>query len=170
MRQLYRKVKLDGYTFDSKKEARFYQQFIKPSGLHYRVHPSFELVEKFQLGGYNQAGASYAPDFVVYGRDGKVAHIYDVKTSLSPLGTTTAAKLRFKWFQYRYRKPVEIVVPRQHDFKMTLYGFTVKTMLDQHEKKDRRGQVKRTKTGKPQYSYYNVYQDINYDINEIVGW
>ena len=162
MKHFSGKVKLDGYTFDSQKEARFYQQFVKPSGYRYEVHPNYEIVKKFQLGGYNQSGVRYTPDFVVYDHDGKIKHVYDVKTSLSLYGTTAASKLRFKWFQYRYRLPVEIVVPRQHDFKMTLYGFTVKSMLDKHKKQ--------TKSDKPKYSYYNVYSSIDYDINEIVGW
>lgn len=170
MEHFGKKVKLDGYKFPSEKEAQFYQQFIKPSGLHYDVHRQFELVGKFPLGGYNQKGVTYTPDFVVYDSDGKIIHVYDVKTSLSNFGIDGAAKLRFKWFQYRYRKPVEIVVPRAHDFKMTLYGFGTKSMLDPHTTKDIHGLTKRYKNGEPKLDRYNVYRDIKYNVHEFVGW
>ncbi|WP_251548306.1 DUF1064 domain-containing protein [Limosilactobacillus caecicola] len=165
-----RKVKMDGYRLDSKKEARFYQSFIKPSGQRFEVHQPFKLVEKFPLGGYNQSGVTYTPDFVTIDDDGNITHVYDVKTSLSPLGIDNGAKVRFKWFQAHYRLPIEIVVPRTNDFKMTLYGFTVKTMLDRHVKHKRDGSIKVNKKGNPMYDYYNVYKNINYDIREIVGW
>lgn len=170
MQHFSKKKKIDGYTFDSQKEAEFYLNFIKPSGCRFDVHRPFKLVEKFAVGGYNQRGVTYTPDFVTYDDNGEISHVYDVKTSLSNFGIDNGAKLRFKWFQYRYRIPVEIVVPRANDFKMTLYGFTSKSMLDPHTMKDRKGLTKRYKNGEPKFDHYNVYQDIKYDIHEFVGW
>ena len=43
MKHYGRKVKLDGYTFDSVKEASFYAAYIKNSGKEYAVHPQYEL-------------------------------------------------------------------------------------------------------------------------------
>lgn len=42
MKHYGRKVKLDGYTFDSVKEASFYAAYIKNSGKEYAVHPQYE--------------------------------------------------------------------------------------------------------------------------------
>ena len=39
-----KKVKLDGYTFDSRKEASFYAAYIKSCGKKYQVHPQCELL------------------------------------------------------------------------------------------------------------------------------
>lgn len=169
MKQFAKKVKVDGYTFDSAKEAQFYQQFIKSSGYKYEVHPSYTLTDSFPLGGYRQRKTTYAPDFVVFD-EGEIKHVYDVKTSLSPEAITGSAKLRFKWFQLKYRIPIEIVVPRKHDFKMVLYGFTTPHMLDGHAKYDRHGDLKLTKDGKPKFDRYNVYKSVDYDIRDIVGW
>ena len=44
-----RKVELDGYVFDSQKEADFYQRFIKNSGYQFEVHPRFVLEEATML-------------------------------------------------------------------------------------------------------------------------
>lgn len=170
MEHFGKKVELDGYKFDSQKEAQFYLQFIKLSGKRFDVHRQFEIVSKFKVGGYNQRGVTYTPDFVVYNDHNDIMHVYDVKTSLSGKGIDSGAKLRFKWFMHRYRIPVEIVVPRAHDFKMALYGFTTLTMLDQHVQHDRSGNAKHYKNGNPRFDYYNVYQDINYDVHEFVGW
>lgn len=169
MKQFAKKVKVDGYTFDSAKEAQFYQQFIKPSGYKYEVHPSYTLTNSFLLGGYRQRKTTYAPDFVVFD-EGEIKHVYDVKTSLSSEAISSGAKVRFKWFQLKYRIPVEIVVPRAHDFKMVLYGFTTPHMLDGHAHHDKHGNIKYTKNGDIVYDYYEVYKSIDYDIRDIVGW
>ena len=44
-----KKVKLDGYTFDSKKEAQFYLQFVKPSGMRFDVHPHYRVIDLFPM-------------------------------------------------------------------------------------------------------------------------
>lgn len=169
MKHFGKKVKLDGYTFDSRKEAGFYERYIKNSGYRYDVHKSFRILNTFQVGGSNIRGASYAPDFVVYDEDGSIYHVYDVKTSIDVNGTDAAAKLRFKLFMLHYNHPVEVVVPRVHDFKMTILGLTDHDLLDRHVKRDRNGREKKHPSGSYQYAYYNVYKNIDYDITRIVG-
>ncbi len=94
MEHFGKKVKLDGYTFDSQKEAQFYQRFIKDCGHRYKVHPSYPLLDKCLVGGYDMKAHGYRPDFVVYDCD-EVAHVYDVKTSLDNRAVDASAKLRF---------------------------------------------------------------------------
>ncbi|WP_276859004.1 DUF1064 domain-containing protein [Limosilactobacillus ingluviei] len=170
MQHFANKVEFDGFKFDSEKEKHFYDRFIKPSGKRVDVHPSYPVQDIFRLGGYKVRGINYAPDFVVYDERGEIAHVYDVKTSVDSAGVDSAALLRFKLFERRYGKPVEVVVPRANDFKMTMFGFTTPHhILDKHAKRDRQGRLKQTKNGNYVYRYYNVYNDINYRIEDLVG-
>lgn len=115
----------DGYKFDSEKEHQFYHSYIKHCGYKFEVHPTFKLLYKFEVGGSNMGGTTYTPDFIVYDL-GEMKHVYDVKTSVSPKGTENAAKNKFKRFAFQNNMPVEVVVPRAHDFKMTILGLTKK--------------------------------------------
>lgn len=157
MKHFGAKVELDGYQFDSKKEAQFYLAYIKPLPEQFRlIHPTYPLFGKFAVGGYNQRGRSYTPDFVVLDGSGGFAHVYDVKTSVSTYAVDTAAMLRFSMFAKRYRHPVEVVAPTAHGFKMKLFGFT-KQIQPAHV----------SKSGKK--SYYHTFQNVDYDLKEIIG-
>lgn len=168
MNHFGKKVECDGIKFDSEKERDFYLRFIKDCGKNYHVHPSYPLFEKFPVGGYSMRGISYAPDFVVFDSD-EIAHVYDVKTSLSQQAIDSAAKLRFKLFALRYGIPVEVVVPRKHDFKAKFYGFTNPRLQSAHARRDRHGNVKLNKSGSVMYEYYDVHHSVNYDIHDTIG-
>lgn len=161
-------VIIDGIKFPSEKEANFYLHFIKNCGKNYHVHPSYSLIDKFQVGGNSMRGISYAPDFVIFEGD-EIAHVYDVKTSLSQLAIDSAAKLRFKLFALRYGIPVEVVVPRKHDFKTKFYGFSDPRLQTPHARHDRHGNVKLSKRGTVMYEYYDVHRNVNYDIHDTIG-
>lgn len=169
MKHFGKKVEVDGYKFDSEKEANFYLRFVKTCGKRFEVHKSFELISKFSVGGYKQRSITYAPDFVVYDADGHIEHVYDVKSGINQQAVNTAAKLRFKLFALKTGIPVEVVVPRKHDFKMKLFGFTDNDIQTAHPKYDRHKQLKLKSDGKPVYEYYNVYKNINYDIHDLIG-
>lgn len=141
-----RKVELDGIVFDSQKEADFYQRFVKNSGYQYEVHPKFVLEEAGAM-----IAITYKPDFVIYDRNGKILHVYDVKASLDGrYGADQAAKLRFNLFQRKFKKVVEVVVPRKNDFKVRIFGLTKNV------------NTKRiTRNGKTQF--YDIMTDLNYD-------
>jgi hypothetical protein len=139
-----KKVKLDGYTFDSKKEAQFYLQFVKPSGMRFDVHPHYRVIDLFPMGGYLMRGMTYTPDFVLKRPDGSIAHVYDVKAGFTSYSVSTASRLRFKLFALRYHVPVECVIVRKHDFRVKILGFTTK--LDEYQR-----------------------QDVNYDLTDIIG-
>lgn len=170
MRHFGKKVHYKDWTFASEKERDFFIRFIENSGKRFKIHPSFKLVDKFPVGGYNQRGITYAPDFVVYGDDGTVEHVYDVKTGIGQRAVDTSAKLRFKLFSLKTGIPVEVVVPRKHDFKMKLFGFTNPHIQEAYAHHDIHGNVLRKKNGEPKYDHYNVYQSIDYDIHDLIGF
>lgn len=114
----------DGYDFDSEKEHQFYHSYIKHCGYRFKIHPTFKILSKFSVGGMSMKGITYTPDFVVYESFGEFKHVYDVKTSTSIKGTGDVAKNKFKRFAFQHDVPVEVVVPRTHDFKMTILGLT----------------------------------------------
>ena len=119
------KVKLDGYMFDSSKEAYFYTAFVKPSGYDFEVHPRFRLIECTSLTKVAKLSSmSYTPDFIIKDNSGKWLHVYDVKNSFGIYGIDAAAKLRFKLFAVKYQHPVEAVVVRKYDFKVITQGVT----------------------------------------------
>lgn len=120
-----KKYELDGYKFDSETEMNFYIRYIKNSGYKFDVHKRFKLVDKFTLGGMNQRGKTYAPDFVVYDEQGKIKHVYDVKASFSRKSSISPIfALRATLFQLKYNLPVEVVRLRKHDFRMVILNFT----------------------------------------------
>ena len=43
-----KKVELDGYRFDSQKEAAFYQRYVKPSGYKFECQKNFVLMDKYE--------------------------------------------------------------------------------------------------------------------------
>lgn len=117
------KVRLDGYVFDSQKEADFYMRFVRDSGLRYTINPKYVLTPLTELGKVKASQISYKPDFVIY-KDGKIAHVYDVKNSFGVYGIDGSVKLRFKLFLLTQGIPVEAVVVRKHDFKVIAQGIT----------------------------------------------
>lgn len=117
------KVRIDGYVFDSQKEADFYTRFVRDSGLQYTIHPKYVLTPLTELGKVKASQISYKPDFVIY-KYGKISHVYDVKNSFGVYGIDGSVKLRFKLFLLTQGIPVEAVVVRKHDFKVIAQGIT----------------------------------------------
>lgn len=169
MNHFGKKVHYKEWTFDSIKERDFFVKYVERSGYKFKVHQSFKVVDKFAVGGMNQRGITYAPDFVIYNEQDEIIHVYDVKTGISQRAVDTAAKLRFKLFALRTGKPVEVVVPRAHDFKMKLFGFTDNQLQPAHAQYDVHGNIKIRSNGEPKYDHYSVYHSINYDVTDIIG-
>ena len=99
-----RKVVLDGITFDSKLEARYYQQ-LKTLKLKFKYHEKFEIVPKFKLNGKNYSRRVYTPDFTIY-EGSKLVSVVDCKGGIATL--TDASRLRMVLFMQKYRVPVVI--------------------------------------------------------------
>ena len=120
------RISLDGYTFDSEKEAQFYQRFVKGCGLPFEVHPRFILENKKAIAGGNISAIAYSPDFIIKNKDKDESwlHVIDVKNSFGIYGIDQSNKLRFRLFAMKYGHPVEAVVLRKNDFKVITQGVT----------------------------------------------
>lgn len=118
------KVLLDGYTFDSEKEALFYERFVKYCGLPFEVHPRFALKELHPIDGGKISSIVYSPDFIIKDHAGNWLHVIDVKNSFGIYGIDQSNKLRFRLFAMKYNHPVEAVVIRKNDFKVITQGVT----------------------------------------------
>ena len=100
-----RKTIIDNIRFDSKKEARKYQELkllMKcdgPDGVrNFILQPRFELLPGFIKDGQQYRKIEYVADFDVFYNDGR-REIIDVK------GMETAIfKLKAKWFDYLYKE------------------------------------------------------------------
>lgn len=118
------KVTIDGFTFDSEKEAKFYLKFVKDCGLPYEVHPRFILQEKHELPIGNISSIAYSPDFIIKDPEGNWLHVIDIKNSFGAYGIDQSNKLRFRLFAMKFDHPVEAVVIRTNDFKVITQGVT----------------------------------------------
>lgn len=127
------KVKSDGITFDSEKEFKFYDKFLKDCGYDVTVHEKFDLLEKNVINDKITLRAiSYKPDFVV--RDGNnIKHVYDVKNGFTAYAIDRGNNIVFKLFAKKYGIPVEVAVPRTHDFKTKILGTTKKYEIQIHK-------------------------------------
>ncbi|MDM8331544.1 DUF1064 domain-containing protein [Limosilactobacillus pontis] len=170
MKHFGKTIVIDGIKFPSQKEAVFYLRFIKPSGKKFKAHPRYTVADHVMVGGSYMKKEIYTPDFVVFDESGAIEHVYDVKTGISTRAVDGSARKRFRQFAGRYGMPVEVVVPRKHDFKMKLLGFENPRLQTRHVKRDRHGNIKHTAKGNPQYEYYDVHKNVNYDIHDTIGW
>jgi hypothetical protein len=97
-----KKVTIDGYTFDSAKEARRYSNLVLMqkagiiSGL--TLQPAFELQEKYKKNGRSVREIKYIADFS-YLENGKLV-IEDVKAADN--FKTDVYKLKKKLFEFKY--------------------------------------------------------------------
>lgn len=99
------KTEVDGYKFDSRKEAEKYTELRSdPSIKNFVVHPKFELVPKtFKDGVWNRA-VYYIADFEVWYMDGR-HEIIDIKPWSRNTGDyflTEVFKLKQKIFDWKY--------------------------------------------------------------------
>lgn len=126
MKYTNKRIKLDGFQFDSQKEAEFYLRYIKNCGHRFEVQKTFILHEKFDVGGLKMRSTTYKADFVIYDDFGNLAHVFDLKNGFNTYAIDAKSRLKFKLFAKRYGIPVEVVFLRKHDFKMAILGFTTK--------------------------------------------
>lgn len=98
---LSRKMVVDGITFDSKDEAKYYEALkirqYRGEIQNFELQPKFTLVEGFKKNGKTYRAITYTPDFVIYHNDNSEEYV-DVKGM-----TTQQGELRIKLFHYFYR-------------------------------------------------------------------
>lgn len=95
-----KKIVIDGITFDSKDEGRYYLYLkelkAKDKILNFERQPKYELQPSFKKYGKTHRAITYAPDFLIYHLDGS-EELIDVK------GTETQqGNMRRKMFDYKY--------------------------------------------------------------------
>lgn len=97
---------VDGYKFDSKIEAKYYQ-YLKLMKADFKIHEKFETLPSFDLQNPRKhvRGCTYTPDFSIY-EHGNLVSVVDVKGSRATL--TRASVLRMKMFMAKYQTPVVI--------------------------------------------------------------
>lgn len=151
-----RKPKIDGITVGSLAEKEFYDRYIVSSGKRYDFQKKFVIQDEYDLGGIRMSAITYKPDFVIYGSDGEIEHVYDVKASITPRFGKRGTEIKpnvhvdsgmlahILRFQARYRLPVELVANYSGRFRMTVMG--AKKAFGVHE-----------------------FRNIDYDISDYVG-
>ncbi|KGK88015.1 DUF1064 domain-containing protein [Clostridium sp. HMP27] len=94
------KITIDGITFDSKDEARYYEYLKKKKAkgeiLNFELQPKYELIAKFEKFGKKYRATTYTPDFLIYHIDG-TEELIDVKGF-----STQQGELRKKLFDSKY--------------------------------------------------------------------
>ena len=130
-----KKIQVDGITFDSKDEAKYYEalKIRKAKGeiLNFELQPRFTLTNSFKKNGKTYRAITYTPDFTVYHNDGSIEYV-DVKGM-----TTQQGELRIKLFNYFYRDLKLSIVARSVKYGDE-YGF-----IDFYELKKLRKRVKK---------------------------
>lgn len=102
-----RKVEVDGITFDSAMEARYYKhlKLLKEQRIveDFELQPKFVLLDKFKKNGKTYRAITYNADFKVKYSDGNI-EVVDVKGMV-----TQQFELRRKLFEYRYPYELKVI-------------------------------------------------------------
>lgn len=104
-----KKVTIDGITFDSKAEGRYYEHLLKlkKTGVveDFEMQKVFTLLDRFahpQTGRIVRA-VTYRADFEVYYADGRV-EVVDIKGFMIP-----EFRIKAKMFMFRYQVPLVLL-------------------------------------------------------------
>src|SRR5690625_5059460 len=102
-----KKVQLDGHTFDSKAEARYYQQLklMERAGeiLFFRLQPRYRLLDGFEKHGKKHRPVDYVADFEIHHKDGSI-EVVDVKGM-----KTDVFRMKEKMFHKKYPHKLTLV-------------------------------------------------------------
>ncbi|MEK4883452.1 DUF1064 domain-containing protein [Bacillus sp. FSL W8-0223] len=102
-----KKVEIDGHVFDSKIEARYYEQlkWLQEHNqiLFFRLQPRYLLQEAFKKNGRTFRKIEYVADFEVHHLDGSI-EVVDVKGY-----ETEAFRLKRKLFEKKYPHKLSLV-------------------------------------------------------------
>lgn len=94
------KTIIDGITFDSKMEAKYYNtlKLLQEAGeiRDFGLQPKYELQPAFEKGGKKYRPITYIADFVIVNNDG-TTEVVDVKGV-----ETQVFKIKKKMFEYQY--------------------------------------------------------------------
>ncbi len=134
-----KKIVIDGITFDSKDEGKYYEYLkkLKAQGkiLNFELQPKYELQPSFKKYGKTHRAITYAPDFLIYHVDG-TEELIDVKGM-----STQQGEMRRKMFDYKYPELKLTWVARS--LKYSSSGW-----IEYGELKKKRAAAKKLKGGK----------------------
>ena len=109
-----KKVQLDGHTFDSKAEARYYQQLklMERAGeiLFFRLQPRYRLLDGFEKHGKKHRPIDYVADFEVHHKDGSI-EVVDIKGY-----KTDVFRIKEKMFNKKYPHKLTILKLKRGEF------------------------------------------------------
>lgn len=132
---LSHKTVVDGITFDSKDEAKYYEalKIRKYRGeiQNFELQPKFTLIQGFKKNGKTYRAITYTPDFVIYHNDNSEEYV-DVKGI-----TTQQGELRIKLFNHFYRDLKLSIVARNLKYGDE-YGFIDYYELQKIRRRNRR--------------------------------
>lgn len=101
------KVQVDGHTFDSKAEARYYNQLklLQRAGdiEFFRLQPRYQVQEPFEKDGKKHQAIHYIADFEIHHKDGSI-EVVDVKGTL-----TQVFRIKEKMFHKRFPHKLTLV-------------------------------------------------------------
>ena len=101
-----KKVKYDGYTFDSIREKNYYikLKLLEKSGKikELELQKEFELQPSFKLNNKTSRKITYRADFTYKTTEDDKLHVIDVKGF-----KTDVYKIKKKLFEYKYRIEIE---------------------------------------------------------------
>ena len=101
------KINVDGITFDSKDEAKYYEALKdkKAKGLiqNFELQPKFVLQESFTKNNKTYKQITYKADFRVYTNEG-ISYCVDVKGML-----TDVFKIKLKLFNKKFNEELKLV-------------------------------------------------------------
>jgi len=93
-----KKITVDGYTFDSIDEYRYYEYLLNQKSKgeiqNFELQPKYTLIPSFKKYGKTNRAITYTPDFLVYHLDGST-ELIDIKGY-----STQQGELRKKVFDY----------------------------------------------------------------------
>lgn len=107
-----KKVVIDGMTFDSQIEGRFYKylkdQQAKGMIDHFERQVVYPLLSTIRLDGHTMSKVNYKADFVVYGRPDSEGKIIDIKGSKNII--TPVFRLKRRLVALKYGKVVHTII------------------------------------------------------------
>lgn len=125
-----KKVVIDGHTFDSKAEAKYYEQlkWLKQAKQikDFKLQPRFLLLESYKKNGKTVRKTEYVADFEITNLDGSI-EIVDVKGVETPV-----FKLKKKLFEFRYDHSLKVVTLHE------TYGWIELEKLQKLKKKSKK--------------------------------
>lgn len=107
-----KKVVVDGHTFDSKAESKYYQQLKRLQQAKqiksFKLQPRYLLQEGFKKNGKTYRAIHYKADFEVHKLDGTV-EIIDIKGAI-----TKEFSIKRKLFEMKYMDSIKLLKYDQH--------------------------------------------------------